>query len=87
MLCSLKEAEVSQLRSLMGNVAHDLKTPLFAIEADLETLKLFFNCLSDEDVRTIVAKLWQDRHRDTDSEGMLAYPILCYLMLCYVMFL
>ena len=60
---SLKETEVAQLRSLMGNVAHDLKTPLFAIEADLETLKLFFNCLSDDDVRVIVAKLWKDRHR------------------------
>ena len=75
LLCSLKETEVAQLRSLMGNVAHDLKTPLFAIEADLETLKIFFNCLSDNDVRAIVAKLWQDR--DRADNGRRAY--LCTL--------
>jgi signal transduction histidine kinase/CheY-like chemotaxis protein len=33
-----KEKEIFQLRSLMGNVAHDLKTPLHSIEADLAVL-------------------------------------------------
>ena len=37
----LKEKEIFQLRSLMGNVAHDLKTPLHSIEADLEVLRVF----------------------------------------------
>ena len=37
----LKEKEMYQLRSLMGNVAHDLKTPLHSIEADLDVLKVF----------------------------------------------
>ena len=29
----------------LGNVAHDLKTPLFAIEADIEILKLLLNAI------------------------------------------
>ena len=37
----LREKENFQLRSLMGNVAHDLKTPLHSIEADLEVLRVF----------------------------------------------
>jgi signal transduction histidine kinase len=41
----LKEAEAVQLRSLIGNVAHDLKTPLFTIEADLETLKMIVEAI------------------------------------------
>lgn len=43
----LKEKEMSQLRSLMGNVAHDLKTPLHSIEADLEVLQLFVSKIPD----------------------------------------
>ena len=39
---TLREAENQQLRSLMGNVAHDLKTPLFSFDADVEALKSFF---------------------------------------------
>jgi signal transduction histidine kinase/CheY-like chemotaxis protein len=39
----LRESESLQLRSLMGNVAHDLKTPLHSIEADMEVLQLFFS--------------------------------------------
>ena len=42
----LKEKEFSQLRSLMGNVAHDLKTPLHSIEADLEVLRLYITKVS-----------------------------------------
>ena len=38
----VKEKEIQQLRSLMGNVAHDLKTPLHSIVADLEVLHVFF---------------------------------------------
>ena len=39
----LREKENFQLRSLMGNVAHDLKTPLHSIEADLEVLNVFIS--------------------------------------------
>jgi signal transduction histidine kinase/AmiR/NasT family two-component response regulator len=35
----LAEAEKQQLKSLLGNVAHDLKTPLHSITTDLEALK------------------------------------------------
>ena len=38
----LRESESMQLRSLMGNVAHDLKTPLHSIEADVDVLRAFF---------------------------------------------
>ena len=34
----MRELESFHLRSLMGNVAHDLKTPLHSIEVDLEVL-------------------------------------------------
>ena len=37
----LKESEICQLRSLLGNAAHDLKTPLHSIEADLDVLNSF----------------------------------------------
>lgn len=39
----LREREHLQLRSLMGNVAHDLKTPLHSLEADLEVLNVFIS--------------------------------------------
>ena len=39
----LREKEDLQLRSLMGNVAHDLKTPLHSLEADLEVLNVFIS--------------------------------------------
>ena len=35
----LKDAETAQLRSLLGNVAHDLKTPIHSVVMDVETLK------------------------------------------------
>jgi signal transduction histidine kinase len=38
----LNTAEGVQLRALMGNVAHDLKTPLHSLEADIEALKLVY---------------------------------------------
>ena len=35
----LKELETAQLRSLMGNVAHDLKTPIHSVKMDVDLLK------------------------------------------------
>ena len=35
----LKEAETHQLRALMGNVAHDLKTPIHSVVMDIDVLK------------------------------------------------
>ena len=35
----LKEAETAQLRSLVGNVAHDLKTPIHSVSMDIDFLK------------------------------------------------
>ena len=53
----LKEAEAVQLRSLLGNVAHDLKTPLFTIEADVETLKMIVDAIPEDVISTAVARL------------------------------
>ena len=39
----LKEAETGQLRLLVGNVAHDLKTPIHCLTMDLEILKESYN--------------------------------------------
>ena len=60
-----KAKEMYQLRSLMGNVAHDLKTPLHSIEADLKVLNTFkqgsmFPSRPDESVRL-----------DAKGEGMM----------------
>ena len=60
----LKEAEASQLRSLMGNVAHDLKTPLFTIEADVETLKMIVEAIPDDVIRSVVARIREAQHDD-----------------------
>ena len=51
----LRASECLQLRSLMGNVAHDLKTPLHSIEADLEVLRVSFSRIPS-DVLTAVAE-------------------------------
>ena len=51
----LRASESLQLRSLMGNVAHDLKTPLHSIEADMEVLRVFFSRIPS-DVLTAVAE-------------------------------
>ena len=56
---SLRISETQQLRSLMGNVAHDLKTPLFSIEADIELLKLLFNTISPQAVQMALVALSQ----------------------------
>ena len=39
----LASKEQEQLRSIMGNVAHDLKTPLHSIMAEIEHLKELIN--------------------------------------------
>ena len=56
----LKEAEVFQLRSLIGNVVHDLKTPLFAIEADLDMLKICHSYLPEDAVHDATARMYQE---------------------------
>ena len=63
----LREVEGTQLRCLMGNVAHDLKTPLFAFEADVDTLKLFFNMLPEDAIRETTAKFREARHINYDG--------------------
>ena len=55
----LKEAEAVQLRSLIGNVVHDLKTPLFAIEADLDMLKMCYSYLPEDIVHDATVRMHQ----------------------------
>ena len=53
----LKDKEAFQLRSLMGNVAHDLKTPLFVLEADVETLKRHYSYLDEDAIRDATIRI------------------------------
>jgi hypothetical protein len=53
----LKLKEIDMLRSLMGNVAHDLKTPLYSIEADVDVLHTFFKNLSPKLIADVVNKV------------------------------
>ena len=53
---NLKEKEMFQLRSLMGNVAHDLKTPLHSIEGDVEILRLFISKIPGAALETAMAE-------------------------------
>ena len=76
----LKEAEVFQLRSLIGNVVHDLKTPLFAIEADLDMLKMYYSFLPEDAIHDAIGLM----HHEFNLVRMLPYirmysPVLCYL--------
>ena len=50
----LRASESLQLRSLMGNVAHDLKTPLHSIEADMEVLRVFFSRIPSDVLIAVV---------------------------------
>ena len=52
----MKETEIFQLRSLMGNVAHDIKTPLHSLEADIEVLSVFVKGIPDLDLQAARAK-------------------------------
>ena len=45
----------------MANVAHDLKTPLFSFEADVETLMTFFNQLPPDIVDQVNDSLQNTR--------------------------
>ena len=49
----IREREATHLRILMGNVAHDLKTPLHSIEADIEVLNLFVSQIPRPQLRSI----------------------------------
>jgi CheY-like chemotaxis protein len=49
----VREREATHLRILMGNVAHDLKTPLHSIEADIEVLNLFVSRIPGPELRSI----------------------------------
>mmetsp|Transcript_22374 Transcript_22374/g.21603 ORF Transcript_22374/g.21603 Transcript_22374/m.21603 type:complete len:964 (-) Transcript_22374:241-3132(-) len=49
----LQEAQAKQLRSLMGNVAHDLKTPIHSIVIDIEMLKNIVNKEKSSDIRDL----------------------------------
>ena len=53
----LRVTETQLLRSLMGNVAHDLKTPLFSIEADVELLQLIFNTIPPQSIQKALASM------------------------------
>eukprot|EP00596_Hydrurales_sp_CCMP1899_P001992 CAMPEP_0119040854 /NCGR_PEP_ID=MMETSP1177-20130426/10890_1 /TAXON_ID=2985 /ORGANISM="Ochromonas sp, Strain CCMP1899" /LENGTH=511 /DNA_ID=CAMNT_0007006311 /DNA_START=1048 /DNA_END=2583 /DNA_ORIENTATION=+ len=53
----LAELEKNQMRSLMGNVAHDLKTPLHSVEADLEMLILVISKIPLSIIEKAVASL------------------------------
>ena len=64
----IHEAEVAQLRQLMGNVAHDLKTPLFAVEADIDTLKLFFSALPVKVIETASAQIREIQNLNGDED-------------------
>ena len=59
---NLRVTETQQLRNLMGNVAHDLKTPLFSIEADIEFLKLLFNTIPPQAVQIALTSISQSCH-------------------------
>jgi signal transduction histidine kinase/CheY-like chemotaxis protein len=60
----LREREALQLRSLMGNVAHDLKTPLHSLEADLEVLNAFISQIP----RNLLEKVSADFQRKCGGE-------------------
>ena len=66
----LKEAEAVQLRSLIGNVAHDLKTPLFTIEADVETLKMIVEAIPEDVIGTVVKRLREAQHEDDHEDDL-----------------
>jgi hypothetical protein len=60
----LKEKEIYQLRSLMGNVAHDLKTPLHSIEAYLEVLSAFISKIPRHILEGAIAEFGSNGLRD-----------------------
>ena len=81
----LKEVETAQLRSLIGNVVHDLKTPLFAIEANLDMLKMCYSYIPDEVVHDATARM----HQQYNLVRFLPcnYTHLLYVFFFYFLFL
>eukprot|EP00596_Hydrurales_sp_CCMP1899_P000104 CAMPEP_0119052826 /NCGR_PEP_ID=MMETSP1177-20130426/73990_1 /TAXON_ID=2985 /ORGANISM="Ochromonas sp, Strain CCMP1899" /LENGTH=518 /DNA_ID=CAMNT_0007032513 /DNA_START=1257 /DNA_END=2813 /DNA_ORIENTATION=- len=66
----LREAEAKQLRSLMGNVAHDLKTPLHSIAADIEALSMLLSMIPPRHIRTAEEKInLNNPHPDSKIES------------------
>lgn len=69
---TLKEKEVNQLKSLMGNVAHDLKTPLHSIEADLDMVRIFISKIPKCDIDIACQEFKMNRMiGNFDVEGIL----------------
>mmetsp|Transcript_22336 Transcript_22336/g.21576 ORF Transcript_22336/g.21576 Transcript_22336/m.21576 type:complete len:843 (-) Transcript_22336:1181-3709(-) len=66
----LREAETKQLRSLMGNVAHDLKTPLHSITADIEALSMLISKIPEHHMRTAEAKIHSPSDSKIDSKSI-----------------
>lgn len=56
----LHEKEALQLRSLMGNVAHDLKTPLHSLEADLEVLNVIINHIPNHQLEDVLKEFFME---------------------------
>jgi len=52
-----RDQEQTQLICMMGNVAHDLKTPLHSIQADLEVLKAYFGKIPAKMLKEIKSSL------------------------------
>jgi K+-sensing histidine kinase KdpD len=75
----LREAEAKQLRSLMGNVAHDLKTPLHSIAADIEALSMLLSKIPPRHIRTAEEKINSNNHHPDskiDSKGIYIYTYI-----------
>jgi K+-sensing histidine kinase KdpD len=66
----LRQAESEQLRSLMGNVAHDLKTPLHSIVADIEALSMLLSKIPPDELRTAEAKINGNADFRFDSKSL-----------------
>ena len=78
----LKEAETVQLRSLIGNVVHDLKTPLFAIEADLDMLKTSYSFLPESVVHEATVRM----HQQFNLVGIYSFLYIHSLSFLLVLF-
>eukprot|EP00607_Mallomonas_marina_P001821 CAMPEP_0182438138 /NCGR_PEP_ID=MMETSP1167-20130531/85537_1 /TAXON_ID=2988 /ORGANISM="Mallomonas Sp, Strain CCMP3275" /LENGTH=633 /DNA_ID=CAMNT_0024631337 /DNA_START=660 /DNA_END=2561 /DNA_ORIENTATION=- len=55
--------EVGQMRSMMGNIAHDLKTPLQSIRIDLESLSEYIKKFVNDNSDTVTTQ-----QQNTDNE-------------------
>ena len=64
----IKEKEMAQLHSLMGNVAHDLKTPLHSIEADLDILRTLISKIPSNVIEKARAEIMMGSRADVDPQ-------------------